>query len=330
MVGAASPQDVFDEPWTRRVRRRRIMPSLLAMFVLFLAGATSIAQHETRDSTSRVGQPSVRDTTAPSLTSTPSINGWKLAAVSAAAVSTLGASYLYLKETWWKDGTTAFHFDDGPDLRYARNLDKAAHFYGGLIGSDLFYGALRWTGMSKTTSLYTGAAFGTFVQFAIEFKDGFSPRWGWSWQDVAWGTVGSWYPLARHYWPFLKNVDFKWSYWRRSDRYFQVKQTGTWNDDYVNQTYWMSVKVNNLLPESVEPYWPDFLAVALGVGIDDDYDGLGGGNIEIYLSLDYDLPRIFPSSSPLWEAVKHYLNYIHFPAPAVRLTPTAIWYGFYF
>ena len=39
----------------------------------------------------------------------------------------------YLENTWWKDQSQNFHFDNGADLRYALNVDKAGHFIGGLI-----------------------------------------------------------------------------------------------------------------------------------------------------------------------------------------------------
>ena len=43
-----------------------------------------------------------------------------------------------------------------------------------------------------------------------------------------------------------------------------------------------------------------------------------------------DVTKILPSDNVLWEGVKRVLNYIKFPAPAIRLTPSAVWYGLYF
>lgn len=266
------------------------------------------------------------------------INAWKLAGVGTAAVSSLGATWIYLENTWWDEGGTSFHFDGGGDMKYALNLDKAAHFYGGLIAADIFYGALRWSGMSDRAAAWTGAGLGSFVQVAIELKDGFAPRWGFSPWDVGTGIAGSFLFVGKQYLPVLDAIDIKLSYYKRSNRYFELKTHGaTWNDDYVNQTYWASVKVNRLLPASVEPWWPDWLAVAVGVGVDDKIVGFDidkpdrtGGSHEIILALDVDLTEVLPSDSPVWEAIKYYLNYIKFPAPAVRITPGAVWYGLYF
>ncbi|MDH7516431.1 MAG: hypothetical protein QHI48_11230, partial [Bacteroidota bacterium] len=134
-------------------------------------------------------------------------------------------------------------------------------------------------------------------------------------------------------------LDVKMSYWERSDKYFTVIKPGggaTWNDDYINQTYWCSVKVKRLLPASLRPAWPAWLALAVGLGVDDKLEGylknqsLPQGNLELYLALDVDVTQVLPSDIEWWETLKRCLNYIKFPAPAVRLTPGVVWYGVYF
>jgi len=261
----------------------------------------------------------------------------RLALVTGAAVGTLGVSYLYLSKTWWKDSDSKFHFDDGADLKYALNLDKAAHFYGGSIAADMFHQALRWAHMNDRDALWFGAGLGVFVQLAIELKDGYAPRWGFSLWDVSAGSLGSLFYVGKQYVSFLDAIDLKFSYYKRSNRYYELKETGTWNDDYVNQTYWASIRVNQLLPHALEQYWPDWLALAVGIGVDDkivgydaNYPERTGGSHELYLALDCDVTKILPSDNALWETIKHYVNYIKFPAPAIRFTPEYISYGIYF
>lgn len=267
------------------------------------------------------------------------VDYWRVAAVSAAAVSTLGATYIYLNDTWWKGEEHApFHFDSGADWYYANNLDKAAHFYCGHIAAELFYGGMRWARLEEKTAAWTAAGLGAFVQIAIELKDGYSPRWGFGLGDVTAGTLGSLMFVGRHYSPVVDAIDVKFSYWRNSEKYFKIiKPTGTWNDDYINQTYWASVNVDELLPASAAAYWPDWLALAVGVGVDDRLEGVyedrpltRTGNIELYLALDVDITKILPSDNEIWEATKRVLNYIKFPAPAIRITPSVVWYGLYF
>ena len=43
----------------------------------------------------------------------------------------LGASYLYIQDSWWAEQQIAFHFDNGADLTYALNVDKLGHFIWG-------------------------------------------------------------------------------------------------------------------------------------------------------------------------------------------------------
>lgn len=269
------------------------------------------------------------------------IDPFRLGIVAGVAASSLGMSYVFVQNQWWGGEKGKLHLDTGNDLIYAKNIDKAAHFFGGLIAADLSYEALRWSGMTEEQALWYGAGFGTFVQIGIELKDGYSPRWGFSLVDVGTGTLGSLFPVAQYYVEPLQNIDIKFSYWQRTRKYFTEIKTdgnGTFNDDYINQTYWASVKVNNFLPQSIEPYYPDWLAFAVGFGVDDKItgwtdeskEGYGEGNIELFLALDVDITALFPSDSPFWESVKHYLNYIKFPAPAVRISPSVIWYGLYF
>ncbi len=261
----------------------------------------------------------------------PPVNWWKIGGVTTVSLSTLAASYVYLQTTWWSDRQKSFHFDKGQDLKYALNIDKLGHFYGGAIATDMFYGGLRWADMEEKIAYIYGAVLSGIVQIGIEVKDGFSPRWGFSVYDVGSGMIGSLLPIGRRYIPWMNGLNIKWSYYKPSRHYFDVVNPhGTWNDDYEGQTYWFTYKINDVLPSTLEKIWPDILGVAVGLSLATDEDGKGGGHVEIFLGLDYDLTVIIPSDSAFWEGVKHYLNYIHLPAPAVRISPSVIWFGLYF
>lgn len=250
--------------------------------------------------------------------------------------ATLGATYLHIQNTWWSERQTSFHFDNGSDLRYALNVDKAGHFMGGLIAADIFSSSMRWSGMSEKKSLSYGAAFGAGLQLAIEMKDAYAPYWGFSKWDLALGSTGAIWPLAQYYNKDLKAINFKISYYKRSDIYWELeKQRGkqinkyAWQDDYSNQTYWITFDVNHF-KESY--YWPDWLNVAIGFGlddtqyIDDNFTKRGGCN-EWYIAFDYDILQILKKwDSPLGKQVKHWINYIHLPAPTIRISPNIEFY----
>jgi len=250
--------------------------------------------------------------------------------VSSSLVAVLGGSYLYVENAWWSDKQIPFHFDDGADLTYALNVDKLGHFMGGLEAADFFSSSIKWAGMNEKKSLWYGAAFGSGLQLVIEMKDAYAPYWGFSKWDLALGSAGSFWPVAQYYNPDLKAINFKFSYYKRSNIYWDLdKQRGketnkfAWQDDYPNQTYWLTFDVNHFIETCC---WPDWLNVAVGFGIDDTQYLNGGtkagGNNEWYIALDYDVPKLLKKwNSPTGKKVKHWLNYFHFPAPTIRISP---------
>ena len=250
--------------------------------------------------------------------------------VSSSLAAVLGGSYLYVENSWWSDKQIPFHFDGGGDLIYALNVDKLGHFMGGLEAADFFSSSIKWAGMNEKKSLWYGAAFGSGLQLVIEMKDAYAPYWGFSKWDLALGSAGSFWPVAQYYNPDLKAINFKFSYYKRSNIYWDLdKQRGketnkfAWQDDYPNQTYWVTFDVNHFVETCC---WPDWLNVAVGFGIDDtQYLNKGtkaGGNNEWYIALDYDVPKLLKKwNSPAGKKVKHWLNYFHFPAPTIRISP---------
>ncbi len=259
------------------------------------------------------------------------INKGRMIVVSSSLAATLGGSYLYVENAWWSDKQIPFHFDDGADLTYALNVDKVGHFMGGLAAADFFSSSMKWAGMKEKKSLWYGAAFGSGLQLAIEMKDAYAPYWGFSKWDLALGSAGSFWPVAQYYNDDLNAINFKFSYYKRSNIYWDLdrqrgKETNkyVWQDDYPNQTYWVTFDVNHFIETCC---WPDWLNVAVGFGIDDtQYLNASntkiGGNNEWYIALDYDVPKMLKKwNSPTGKKVKHWLNYFHFPAPTIRISP---------
>jgi hypothetical protein len=263
-------------------------------------------------------------------TASAHINAFRFGLVSAGAMSSLVASYIYIRNSWWSENPQKFHLDNGPDMQYALNLDKLGHVFGGAITADVFGGALRWSGVPEEDSYLYAAAFSGFVQIAIEIKDGFAPRYGFSILDVASGVTGGFLPYAQRWSPFFAALDLKFSYWRRSERYWQNTNHANWNDDYINQTYWLSFRVHDLLPQAWKSWWPRFLELSIGASIDEHVDGAGGGHVELFIAPDIDLTAFVPHDSGILYSIFHFLNYIKFPTPAVRIMPHVTWFGLYF
>ena len=264
------------------------------------------------------------------------VNKKRVFIVGSSLAGALGGSYLYVQNSWWSEKQEPFHFDDGADLTYALNVDKVGHFMGGLEAADVFSSSMKWAGMQEEQALWYGAAFGSGLQLAIEMKDAYAPYWGFSKWDLALGSAGSLFPVAQYYNNDLKAINFKFSYYKQSDIYWELdRQRGkepnkyAWQDDYPNQTYWLSVDVNHFTETCC---WPDWLNLAIGFGLDDtqylnESNTKMGGNNEWYIALDYDIPKMLKKwNSPTGKKVKHWLNYIHLPAPTIRISPKLEFY----
>ena len=219
------------------------------------------------------------------------VNKKRVFIVGSSLAGALGGSYLYVQNSWWSEKQEPFHFDDGADLTYALNVDKVGHFMGGLEAADVFSSSMKWAGMQEEQALWYGAAFGSGLQLAIEMKDAYAPYWGFSKWDLALGSAGSLFPVAQYYNDDLKAINFKFSYYKQSDIYWELdRKRGkepnkyAWQDDYPNQTYWLSVDVNHFTETCC---WPDWLNLAIGFGLDDtqylnENNTKMGGNNEWY------------------------------------------------
>lgn len=270
----------------------------------------------------------------------PEVSIPKAVGVASTVLLAYGAAYwLVFDEGWWDDQSAGFHFEN--DFDYALNLDKFGHFASGVVMGESFYEGYRWAGFSEFNSyLFAGlSAMSTHV--AIDVKDGFAPKWGFSIFDVLSGSLGGFYPMAERYVPVFKYVDLKWSYWINTKIYYRQNHKaseGVFTDDYVNQTFWASFKPYRLLPAGARQYYPSWLAFAAGLSIDEgcfkhEYKRHKNpdksiAHRELYFALDYDLEAFRPQSRWARTLIK-YLNYFKLPAPTVQVYPEVHWYLLY-
>ncbi len=217
------------------------------------------------------------------------------------------------------------------------NIDKLGHFWGSQAYANTLYHMFRWARLSHVSSMYWSSGIAIVYQLEMEMTDAFYKKWGWSWWDVAFNVAGAVYPNLQRAWEPLQSVQLKMSY------YPSPALRDGWVDyalkDYDGFTYWLAFTIEDFLPERLKPYWPDWLGIAVGYGGNrvwkgpnayNNYpDGTGAGDQEWYLSLDYDLRKL-PGNSAFLRFLKEELNLIHLPAPAIRFTPTTIYYGLYF
>jgi hypothetical protein len=248
------------------------------------------------------------------------------------------ALHIYQYNSWWKNQRVPFHVIEDPS--YQANFDKAGHIFGAYYSSHFFDEAFTWTGMDSATSTLFGALCGAIWEYYVEIEDGFAASWGFSRGDAKSDLIGATFFLVRNRIPFMRNFNYKWFY-IPTDKLLKNQpdipgQSVNFIEDYGGQSYYLTMDIHGMLPESMKPYWPSWLNLALGAGgyninsVNLDWrlgDAFIYRKVAWYISLDYDMEKLIPESSiPFLNFIRRGLNYWHFPAPAYRFTPNPRFY----
>lgn len=298
-----------------------VLVPLLNSHIINIAANTDSISHFNNDSI-----------LTPGITSTKSnINLVRLGIVSGTVITALGGIYYRWKSAWWSDGTTKFRFSYDP--YYAENVDKIGHIYGGILFAECFGVGLKWAEFDKESSLLYGGIFSSLVYTGVEVKDGFAPGWGFDFGDIGASVLGSFYPYMQEKIYFLKNFNFKWSYFPSHSSFYENMNKDSqnnqfFNDDYEGQTFWLSANIKNLLPPKINSLVPDFLNLACGVSVENLNDPDKRQRVFI-ISPDIDITKLFKTDSEFLNTLFHLLNYIHIPLPALQVSPRFKGYPFY-
>lgn len=261
---------------------------------------------------------------------TYNLNAGRFALVSGLMAGAFIGMHVYYSNTWWKDQKNYFKFAE--DGFYARDMDKISHIYTANLITEASAAAFEWSGIKPKNALLYGALTSFAYETYIEVNDGFAPNWGFDWRDMGANLAGAIYPFLQREIPPLEYVNFKWSFkpaWIKR----KVQNSDDLLDDYTNMTFWLSVNPEMFLPKDLTKgkFYPSFLALAVGLSINNASHVTGSQNAERlwFISLDFDIKR-FPGKSEFMKKLKRILNFYHLPAPAVRISPSGIWYGLYF
>ena len=220
------------------------------------------------------------------------------------------------------------------------NMDKGGHFMGGLIMAQTFAETYAWCGLGGRSAALLGTLSSWAALLEIEMRDAHFDQWGFSIPDFLANSAGAGVPLFYSFFPATRHLRFKFSYYpsalyldRDERRAGGRPHIDHLIDDYEGMTFWTTLSLDQVLGGRAKALWPDFLGIGLGYGV----SGLHGGNVkskgpnkyygdlpaarpEIILGLDYDL-RMLPGRGRMWDHLKTQLNWIHFPAPALRIYP---------
>ncbi|MGA9117120.1 MAG: DUF2279 domain-containing protein [Bacteroidota bacterium] len=211
---------------------------------------------------------------------------------------------------WWKGSSKPFTF-------HAENwvgkpflgIDKAGHLYTSYFQFRTFRSILLWGEAPPDDAFWWGAALAGLFALSVEVGDGLGEM-GFDYQDLLFNMAGLGYGMLQVGHPFLENFAVKWSYIPQEGFTFPPRFT----EHYDAHTYWLAVKVNNLLPQAAEGLWPDFLNLAVGYGVGD-----GLSRREWVVGLDFNLDCV-PAPGADLLLLRRILELFRYPAPGVEFS----------
>jgi hypothetical protein len=255
------------------------------------------------------------------------IDSGRLALVGGVTLATGVAVHFYQQGAWWQGPRAPFRFEN--DWDYALNVDKLGHAYGAYLLSHLFGYSLRWSGLSRSSSVWYGSVLGLSYQLYVEVEDGFHKEYGFSPGDAISDVAGAMVPLLQESFPVLRSVSLKWSY-EPSQEYINALKTEkrVFIDDYQGQYYWYSWTPRLALGDGVIDWCPRWLGVSVGIGARD----LNNPDLRRHayaITFDVNLSQI-ETGIGFVDALLVALNHIHVPSPGVTIERGVVKGGFIF
>jgi hypothetical protein len=248
-------------------------------------------------------------------------------------------SLLALNDAWYKAySRTAFHtFNDSKEWL---QVDKAGHMWSVYTLSRHTGSLWKWAGMDDKNAVLAGSLSSLAYLTAIEFMDGHSAKWGWSWADITANAAGAGLYATQAFLWNEQRLSLKFSAHKetydasldaRANDLFGRHLTERLLKDYNNQTYWLSVNLKSFIPRTTLPPWLN-LAAGYGAagmlgGFDNSWSDRNGVHHErpdivrtrqFYLSPDIDFTKINTQKKTL-KVMFEILNSIKIPAPALMI-----------
>jgi len=253
-------------------------------------------------------------------------------------VTIYGGMLLWLNSAWYQQYQRV-PFKVFNDIGEWQQVDKAGHAWAAYSCAHIGYGLWKWSGYSNTKATLLGAGSGWVFLMGVEYLDGRSAKWGWSWGDVAANTFGAGLFAAQQLTWQEQKIRLKFSSHLepypadlrpRARELFGTSLPNRLLKDYNAQTYWLSFP----LPAS----WklPKWLRLSVGYGAQGMYGGYentarnDAGALTFdrpdiaryrqwFLSPDIDLTQIRTRSKFL-KSLFYTVNILKFPAPALELS----------
>ena len=255
-------------------------------------------------------------------------------------VAGYGGSLIVLSDAWYKNSArTSFHtFNDNKEWL---QVDKFGHAWTAYNAGRASTAMWEWAGLPHKKAVLIGGLSGASYLTVIEFLDGHSAKWGWSWGDIGANIFGSGLFMGQEFLWNEQRIQYKFSFHRNNYSDPQLEQRAddlfgnSWYErmlkDYNAQTYWFSANLKSFFPKSNLPAW---LNVAVGYGADGMFGGFEnkwtdnqGNDItrydikrkrQFYFAPDIDFTKI-KTNSKFLRTFFSFLNAFKCPAPALML-----------
>ncbi len=237
----------------------------------------------------------------------------------ALSVSVAGYNYWYykgLKPVWWDGDGAHFHVINDWYKNYALEQDKFSHFFAAQFLARQWAAICESLGWPTSQAYFWGAISAMVTQSETEILDGFTRRYGFSIPDYLADLGGAFFPYWQQKYPPLQHVKMKMSY--RASPFYLSGGTDLF-EDYDGMTFWCSFNIRQLIPHGYKKYYPHFLWVAVGYGVDKVWTGPHRTR-QLYLAIDFDFSH-FPIRNRLIKSLLNLLDHIHLGAPTLQIYP---------
>lgn len=229
-------------------------------------------------------------------------------------------SLIALDQAWYADYDRGpFHFFD--DSGEWLQMDKAGHAWTTYTLASYGHAAFRWAGMPEKRSVWIGGSLGWAYLAGIEYLDGRSAEWGFSWSDLAANTFGTGLFIAQQLGWKEQRIGLKYSAHLTDYAALRPDVLGSTAPerilkDYNGATVWLSANLQAFGCTGLPPW----LNVAVGYGAQGMLNAQGdpGAYRQFYFAPDIALCRI-PVKSKLWRTVFFVLDRVKVPLPTLEL-----------
>ncbi|MFN2438053.1 MAG: DUF2279 domain-containing protein [Chitinophagaceae bacterium] len=265
----------------------------------------------------------------------------RLYLISGIHIAGSAATMFILSQSWYKDfPKTSFHTFN--DSREWLQVDKAGHAWTAYNIAKYSKQLWSWAGIKEKKAVVLGGVSSIAFQTILEYLDGHSTEWGWSWADMSANLLGAGFYMAQ---------EFSWSEQRAQLKLSSLPIADPNNlDDRVTELYgksvperilkdynvtnfWLSINLGSFAPNSKLPSW---LNIAAGYGAKGLYGGFENrsyakdGSVvfdrtdiprkrQWYLSPDIDFTKIKTNKKGL-KTLFSLANMIKIPAPTLEFS----------